>query len=154
MVILHLWLEVMHEVPSVHDGPCISLLLLLLLLLLIRLLLLLSFTKESSATASFPLCSLFSCRFKLMQLEEKAGYFMTQEPPGKGPRGWEGRCFAAGEIHRHLASLAATSGAESASSKGVDRPARVSLVPSRGLQRADGAPTLPTLSCSHSETHR
>ena len=49
MVILHLWFEVMHEVPSVHDGPCISLL--LLLLLLIRLLLLLSFTKESSATS-------------------------------------------------------------------------------------------------------
>ena len=48
MVILHLWVEVMHEVPSVHDGPYISL---LLLLLLIRLLLLLSFTKESSATS-------------------------------------------------------------------------------------------------------
>ena len=82
----------MHEVPSVHDGPCISLLLLLLLLLLLirLLLLLLSFTKESSATASFPLCSLFSCRFKLMQLEEKAGYFMTQEPPGKALEGAKG----------------------------------------------------------------
>ena len=43
---------------------------------------------------------------------------------------------------------AATSGAESASSKGgKDRPARVESVPSsRPLQRADGAPTplLPT----------
>ena len=87
------------------------------------------FTKESSFVGHclLPLscCSPFQLPFQTHATEEKAGYFMTQEPPpGKGSR--EERCLVAGVIRRHLASLAATSGtAESASSKGVERPAPV-----------------------------
>ena len=101
----------MHEVPSVHDGPCS----------------LLRFAEESSIAGHclLPLSSLSQLPFQTHATKEKAGYFMTQEAPGKAFRGCEERCLVAGVIHRHLASLAATSGAESASSKGVDRPAPV-----------------------------
>ena len=137
IAILHLWSEVMHEVPSVHDGPACSLRL-----------------RKLHRPLPPTFSALFFSCLQTHATKEKAGYFMTREAPGEGFKGSQERCSVAGVIHRHLASSAGNLGGRVCVLEGCG-PAGPSWVCTQSGTAA-GWPSTSTLTtpAADSDTHR